>query len=186
MMRRTKIIATIGPASAAPEVLEALVAAGMDVARLNFSHGTHGEHKTLIRRIRNAARRQGRTVAILQDLAGPKIRIGNLPEPGILLEPGSSFILTTRPGAHKGRSVSVTYPELAREVHKGDRIMLADGLMEMVVEETDGMDITCTVITGGLLTSHKGINLPTGTIRAPAFTAKDRVDLLFGLEAGVD
>ena len=185
-MRRTKIIATIGPASAAPEVLEALVAAGMDVARLNFSHGTHREHKTLIRRIRAAARRQGRTVAILQDLAGQKIRIGNLPEPGILLEPGRSFILTTRPEAHNEESVSVTYPDLAREVQKGDRLMLADGLMEMVVEETDGTDITCTVITGGLLTSHKGINLPTGTILAPAFTAKDRVDLLFGLEAGVD
>ncbi|MFA5182474.1 MAG: pyruvate kinase [Syntrophales bacterium] len=185
-MRHTKIIATIGPASAAPEVLEALVAAGMDVARLNFSHGTHREHKALIRRIRNAARRQGRTVAILQDLAGPKIRIGPVPEPGIILEPGRSFILTAHPEAHQEGSVSVTYPELAREVKKGDRLMLADGLMEVVVEATDGMDITCTVITGGLLTSHKGINLPSGTIRAPAFTEKDRVDLLFGLEAGVD
>ena len=185
-MRRTKIIATVGPASAAPGTLEALIAAGMDVARLNFSHGTHQEHKILIRRIRAAARRQGRTVAILQDLAGPKIRIGNLPEPGIILEPGRSFILTTRPDALNEGSVSVTYPFLAREVKSGDRLMLADGLMEMVVEETDGTDITCTVITGGLLTSHKGINLPTGTIRAPAFTAKDRVDLLFGLEAGVD
>ena len=185
-MRRTKIIATVGPASAAPGTLDALIAAGMDVARLNFSHGTHQEHKILIRRIRAAARRQGRTVAILQDLAGPKIRIGNLPEPGIILEPGRSFILTTRPDALNEGSVSVTYPFLAREVKIGDRLMLADGLMEMVVEETDGTDITCTVITGGLLTSHKGINLPTGTIRAPAFTAKDRVDLLFGLEAGVD
>ena len=98
-MRRTKIIATVGPASASPGTLEALIAAGMDVARLNFSHGTHQEHKILIRRIRAAARRQGRTVAILQDLAGPKIRIGNLPEPGIILEPGRSFILTTRPDA---------------------------------------------------------------------------------------
>lgn len=186
MMRRTKIIATIGPTSAAPKVLDALITAGMDVARLNFSHGTHGEHKTLIRRIRAAARRQGRTVAILQDLAGPKIRVGAVPEPGIRLEAGRSFTLTARSVAQGGEEVSVTYPELAREVHKGDRIMLADGLMELVVEETDGTDITCTVITGGLLTSHKGINLPTGTIRAPAFTAKDRVDLLFGLEAGVD
>jgi pyruvate kinase len=186
MMRRTKIIATIGPASAAPGILEALIAAGMDVARLNFSHGTHREHKTLIRRIRDAARRQGRTVAILQDLAGPKIRVGNLPEPGIILEPGRSFILTTRSETRKEGSVSVTYAELAREVRKGDRLMLADGLMEMVVEDTDGTDITCTVVTGGLLTSHKGINLPSGTIRAPAFTAKDRVDLLFGLDAGVD
>jgi len=186
MMRRTKIIATIGPASAAPDILEALIAAGMDVARLNFSHGTHREHKTLIRRIRAAARRQGRTVAILQDLAGPKIRVGPVPEPGIILEPGRSFILPTRPEAHGEGSVSVSYPELAREVQKGDRLMLADGLMELVVEGTDGTDITCTVITGGLLTSHKGINLPSGTIRAPAFTAKDRGDLLFGLEAGVD
>ena len=101
MMRRTKIIATIGPASAAPGTLEAMIVAGMDVARLNFSHGTHQEHKTLIRRIRAAARRQKKPVAILQDLAGPKIRVGKLPEGGILLEPGRSFILTTRSFAVK-------------------------------------------------------------------------------------
>jgi pyruvate kinase len=186
MTRRTKIIATIGPASAAPGILEDIIAAGMDVARLNFSHGTHREHRTLMRRIREAARRQGRTVAILQDLAGPKIRVGTVSEPGIILEPGRPFTLTSRKEIGKEGSVSVTYTDLAKEVQKGDRLMLADGLMELVVEETDGTDITCKVITGGLLTSHKGINLPSGTIRAPAFTAQDRRDLLFGLEAGVD
>jgi pyruvate kinase len=128
----------------------------------------------------------GRPVAILQDLAGPKIRVGAIPNPGVLLEAGQDFVLTVRQIIGTQNMVSVSYPDLPEDVRPGDRLLLADGLMELAVVETGAVDIQCKVITGGLLTSHKGINLPTGTIKAPPLTAKDREDLLFGLEHNVD
>lgn len=185
-MRKTKIVATIGPASATAEAITALIKEGMDVARLNFSHSTRREHGKKIKLIRKLAAALDRPIAILQDLAGPKIRVGLIPEPGILLQPGETFILTSRPVVGNRKVVSVSYPDLPKEVKKGDRLLLADGLLELIVLASDGRDIACRVITGGQLTSHKGINLPTGTISAPALTDKDRQDLRFGIKNDVD
>lgn len=185
-MPRTKIVCTIGPASDAPATLRALIQNGMNVARLNFSHGSHAGHALAIKQIRAISKELDKPVAILQDLCGPKVRIGNVPEPGIRLEPDQTLILTNRPDAEGPNKVGVSYHDLPAEVKKGDRILLADGLMEIVVEETSADEIVCKVITGGLLTSHKGINLPTRTLSAPALTAKDRDDLMFGLKQDVD
>lgn len=185
-MRRTKIVATIGPSSGTESVIESLIDKGLDVARLNFSHATQGDHEEKIKLIRRISLKVNRPIAILQDLAGPKIRIGSLPDPGISLEPGEIFILTSRQLPGDRKKVSLSYANLPKEVSPGDRLLLADGMMELLVNETDGTDITCQVITGGVLTSHKGINLLTGTIRAPSLTDKDRADILFGLEHDVD
>ena len=185
-MRKTKIVCTIGPASAQESVIAAMIENGMNVARLNFSHGEHKDHEEKITVIRALSEKMGRPVAILQDLAGPKIRVGTIPEPGVLPEAGQDFVLTARHITGSKNMVSISYPDLPKDVRPGDRLLLADGLMELVVVKTDAAEIQCRVITGGLLTSHKGINLPTGTIKAPPLTAKDREDLLFGLEHNVD
>lgn len=186
MIPKTKIICTIGPATETPEAIKHLVLNGMSVARLNFSHGTHDDHKKKIDIIRDISRELKRPVAILQDLCGPKIRVGDIPEPGIRLEPGQTLILTTQAVEGDPARVFVSYPDLPRDVRLGDRIMLADGLMDLMVERTGSTDIHCRVVTGGLLTSHKGINLPDGSIRTASLTPKDEVDLLFGLASGVD
>lgn len=183
---KTKIVCTIGPASESREIIRNLIRAGMNVARLNFSHGTTAEHKVKMETIREVSQELDLPVSILQDLAGPKIRVGQIPEPGLRLEPGQPFILTSRKIMGDLGKASVSYPHLPGEVKAGDRIMLADGFMELVVKSTDSQNIYCDVITGGLLTSHKGINLPTGSIQAPALTKKDKSDLAFGLENDVD
>ncbi|MDD5170096.1 MAG: pyruvate kinase [Syntrophales bacterium] len=185
-VRRTKIVCTLGPSSEAPAIIESMIMSGMNVARLNFSHGTHADHGEKIRVIRAISSRLKKPVAILQDLAGPKIRVGAIPDPGIVLRPGMNFTLTTLEEKATDAHVFVAYPGLPAEVRPGDRLLLADGLMELTVIETGPSEILCRVITGGVLTSHKGINLPTGTIRAPVITDKDCEDLLFGLEKGVD
>ena len=185
-MRKTKIICTIGPSSASAEVIEAMIRGGMNVARLNFSHGNHSDHGEKIKIIRDTARKLGTTVGILQDLAGPKIRVGFIPDPGILLDLGHDITLTSLQTDGTNTRVSVSYSNLPEEVKIGDRLLLADGLMELVVVGTTNTEIKCRVITGGTLTSHKGINLPTGTIHAPSLTEKDRKDLLYGLEHDVD
>ena len=185
-MIKTKIVCTIGPASSKAATLRELILAGMNVARLNFSHGTYDEHQQKIEQIRTIAAELNRPVAILQDLRGPKIRVGNLAPPGIDLKPGNTLYLTTRmmaPGVHR---VPVSYAGLPAEVNPGDRILLADGLMELVVRATTKTEIECEVITGGLLTARKGINLPTGTLKAEALTAKDKEDLVFGMAHDVD
>lgn len=183
---KTKIICTIGPASEAPEVIRELIASGMRVARLNFSHGTLGDHEQKIHIIRRIAKEMDKPVAILQDLGGPKIRLGHIPEPGVRLEPGRHIILTTQTVEGSEQRISVSYPLLGEEVKAGDRILLADGFLELLVRSVNGSEIHCEVITGGVLTSHKGINLPTGTIRMPSMTDKDREDLHFGLGHDVD
>lgn len=185
-MPRTKIVCTIGPASGSEDTIRKLVENGMNVARLNFSHGTHAEHQQKIRSIRRISEDRGRPIAILQDLQGPKIRVGKIPGKGLRLNPGQRLILTGRPVKGSGNRVPVTYAELPSEVSPNDRILLADGIMELVVERIVDKEIHCTVVIGGLLTSHKGINLPTGSIRAASITKKDREDLQFGLENGVD
>ncbi|MFP4476753.1 MAG: pyruvate kinase [Desulfatibacillaceae bacterium] len=185
-MRRTKIVATIGPASETPEMFTRLVRAGINVCRLNFAHGSYDEHARKVSMIRGISEREGKPVAILQDLAGPKIRVGDIPEPGVVLEAGQTFFLKSNETVGTIQGVSTTYPDLPREVERGDPILLADGMLELVVTRTGDNYVQCKVLTGGRLTSHKGINLPTRTLRTSALTDKDRRDLAFGLEHGVD
>ena len=184
--RKTKIVCTIGPASESPQIIEALITSGMNVARLNFSHGTREDHLRKIVAIRHIAERLKQPVAILQDLAGPKIRIGEMIKGGVELRRGAKFILTNRKIMGDEKGASVTYSSLPNEVKPGDRIFLSDGTIELQALKSDGQDIQCDVVVGGVLTSHKGINLPTGTILALPFTEKDREDLLFGIQHGVD
>ena len=183
---KTKIVCTIGPASENIEIIRKIISNGMRVARLNFSHGTHDNHGEIIRNIRKIAEELGEPVAILQDLGGAKIRVGHIPDPGIRLEPGQGITLTTQTVEGSDLRISVSYPFLYEAVKAGDPILLADGFLELQVRAVNGSEILCEVITGGVLTSHKGINLPTGTVRMPSMTDKDHEDLLFGLAHGVD
>jgi pyruvate kinase len=184
--RKTKIVCTIGPASESSQIIEAMIRAGMNVARLNFSHGTQEEHLRKIKTIRQIADRLKEPVAILQDLSGPKIRVGKVKEGGVELRRGEGFSLTSREIMGDEKRVSVTYPSLPDEVKPGDTILLSDGTIELQVLGNSGQDIQCRVVVGGVLTSHKGINFPTRSILASAFTEKDRQDLLFGIQHGVD
>ncbi|MBU1156958.1 MAG: pyruvate kinase, partial [Proteobacteria bacterium] len=182
--RKTKIVATIGPASADPQVLGKVIAAGLDVARLNFSHGDHASHQKTMDLVRRLAKEQGRTVAILQDLAGPKIRLGDLPEP-MWLEAGQEVDLT--PGATAAPGVlPVDYAGLVEDVAPGQSILLADGMVELKVARVAGGRVTAMVKVGGEVSSRKGVNLPTSELGVSSFTAKDQRDLEMGLAAGVD
>lgn len=186
-MRRTKIVCTIGPASSSEERLEQLMRAGMNVARLNFSHGRQEEHAAVITRIRTLSVQLGCAVAILQDLQGPKIRVGTLQggKP-ITLVNDTWVTITTRTVAGDELVIPTTYQQLPQDVRPGDRILLDDGLMELRVGETDATDIRCLVTHGGVLKEHKGINLPGVAVSVPALSEKDRADLRFGIEHGVD
>ena len=146
----------------------------MNVARLNFSHGTHEEHSETIHRIREISDHTKSHTAILQDLSGPKIRLGEFPAGAVKIERGNEFILTGRQVAGDEHIASVTYQNLPEEVKSGDTILLSDGLIQLKVKESDSRDIKCEVIVGGELSSHKGINLPLGTLKIPSLTAKDR------------
>src|SRR5713101_2378635 len=186
-MRRTKIVCTIGPATSSEEQLERLMQAGMNVARLNFSHGIQEEHAAVIERIRRISTRLGCPIAILQDLQGPKIRVGSLQggQP-IRLVDSTQVRITTRPIAGDSQTIPTTYKQLPQDVKPGDRILLDDGLMELRVLNADVTDVRCQVVHGGLLKEHKGINLPGVAVSAPALTEKDRDDLRFGIMHGVD
>ncbi len=186
-MRRTKIVATLGPATSTPERIAGLIRAGMNVARLNFSHGTHAEHAARIAMVRRAAAEAGRHVAILQDLQGPKIRTGPL-ENGqpVELVAGQRFVITTEPIVGNANRVSTTYRALPLDVRPHDRILLSDGLIELVVISHTDTEVETEVVHGGRLREHQGINLPGVRVSAPAATEKDFVDLAFGLEQGVD
>jgi len=185
-MRRTKIVCTIGPASRSSELIEQLTKEGMDVARLNFSHGSYEEHSLAIRYVREASLELRKPVAILQDLGGPKIRTGLVQKEPVLLKEGTTFTLTTRHIPGDEREVSITYPLLAQKVKKGQTILLADGSLELKVEDVTSTDIKCRVIKGGELTSHKGINLPDKSFEISPLSDKDRKDLLFGIKHKLD
>jgi pyruvate kinase len=183
--RRTKIVCTIGPASDTPEKIRDLISAGMDVARLNFSHGDHETHRRTIRAIRTVAREFGKEIGILQDLGGPKIRLGNLLAGVRKLEVGEEVVLS--PGEESATEViPVAYAYLLQDIEIGNRILLADGTIELLVMDKKEGKIICKVLVGGMIMSHKGVNLPTSTLRIPAFTEKDRQDLCVGLEERVD
>ncbi len=186
-IRRTKIVCTIGPASSSEEQLERLMRAGMNVARLNFSHGTHEEHAVVIERVRAISARLGCPIAILQDLQGPKIRTGALQNgQPVQLKDGARLTITTQDVAGTAERVSTTYKPLPQDVKVGDRILLDDGLMELRVLGVAATEVRCEVVHGGILKEHKGINLPGVAVSAPALTEKDRVDLKFGLMHNVD
>lgn len=181
----TKIVCTIGPSSADERVLSKMVQAGMTVCRLNFSHGTHENHAELIERIRHVSKKTGVHLAILQDLQGPKIRVGELPKEGISLPTGSEVSFTSGT-SRRSKVLSVSYPLLAKEVRVGHRLLFDDGLLQARVKRVKGDEVLCEMEFGGTLFSHKGMNLPDTATTISAMSEKDRKDLLFGLKQGVD
>src|ERR1051325_10799690 len=182
---KTKIVATIGPASESSDMLVRLIRAGMDVARLNFSHGSPAKHAEVIQRIRDAAHETGRRVAIMADLPGPKMRLGRIdPEP-IQLLPGARFTLTSEEIVGNDQRASTTFQQLPRVVKPGNRIFLNDGLVQLVVERVAANNVECKVVVGGELRSRKGLNLPGVDLGISAFTENDRACLEFALEHGV-
>lgn len=184
---RTRIVATLGPATDSPESIQALIEAGVDVFRMNFSHGNHVEHAARFERTRKIARSLGANVAMLQDLQGPKIRTGRLAGGGpVALTPGAKFTITTKALLGDATQVSTSYRALPNDVRPGDRILLDDGHLELRVLAKDDSRVDCEVVVGGPLGEHKGINLPGVLVSAPAMTGKDRRDLAFGLALGVD
>ena len=184
--RRAKIVCTLGPSSNSYDKIKALVQAGMDVARLNFSHGTHEDHLKMIKTIRRVSHEVGKPIAILQDLQGPKIRIQTFSSKSVHLSPGDTFTLTTRTVNGDKNIVSVSYPSFSKDVSRGDTILLDDGLIHLKAEKIDGKDVICRVIFGGKLTEHKGLNLPGNILSVTALTEKDRTDLDFGIKMNVD
>jgi pyruvate kinase len=184
--RNTKIVCTLGPASESAAMIEKMIRAGMNVARLNFSHGDYSEFSRLIRNIRRISKRLNVPVAIMQDLQGPKIRVGEMPEKGIEIKKGQTIILTMANITGKDNLIPVQYKDLPKDVHKNDRILMDDGLLEVFVTKVTPREITCTVVNGGTVFRHKGINVPTASISANPITTKDKKDLFFALENDVD
>lgn len=185
-MRRTKIICTLGPATDAEGVLEQLVEEGMDVARFNFSHGTHEEQKLRLEHLKEIRERLGRPIAALLDTKGPEIRLCSFREGRVELKEGQDFYLTAQKIEGTKEGVSVTYKELCRDVKPGDSILLDDGLVGLIVERIEGEAVHCKVINGGVISDHKGVNLPGVEVNMPFISRKDREDILFGIREGFD
>lgn len=185
-MRRARIIATIGPSCQTPEMLNCLFNEGVDVCRLNFSHGSHDWHRSLIREIRKQAKVCGRPIAVLQDLQGIKIRTGRVDPDPVSLEPGSKIRLTTEAVMGNSREISVSYPRLPADVSVGHDILLSDGTIQLRVLSQGGKSIECEVTVGGDLASNQGVNVPGTSVSAPPLTEKDLADLHFGIDQGVD
>jgi pyruvate kinase len=185
-MPRAKIVCTLGPASSTPERIGELIDAGMNVARLNFSHGSHEDHARLLQTVRAEAERRGKAVAALLDLQGPKIRVGRFATGQVELRPGAEFTITTEDVVGDERRVSTTYSALPMDVKPGDHILLDDGYLGLAVTAVDTHDVKTVVVTGGVLKNNKGINLPGVEVSAPALSDKDRVDIGFALRHGVD
>jgi pyruvate kinase len=184
---RTKIVATIGPASNSPEVLREMLIAGMNVARLNFSHGSYEVHGQMVKLLRSLSAELDLPLTILQDLQGPKIRVGKLPDQGINLIEGEKLILVpVGEESAQENTVGIDYPYVAQEAEAGTQVLLDDGLLELKVEAVKGNQVICEIIEGGILKSHKGVNFPTLNLRLPSMTEKDKKDLEFGISQGVD
>ncbi len=184
--RRTKIVCTLGPASRTPETIDALVRAGMNVVRINCSHGDHAEHAATIAAVREVARRYDVYIPVLLDLAGPKMRIGTIEGGEVTLRPGDAFTLTADDVVGNGERVAINYPGLLADVRPGDRILMGDGEIELEVASSDGRSARCRVVVGGQLKSNKGINAPGVKLRERVPTEKDREDIRFGVDQGVD
>ena len=185
-MRKTKIVCTIGPASREPAVLDAIVRAGMDVARLNFSHGTQAEHAAVIRAIREGEPAWGRPITILQDLQGPKVRLGKFVGGQATLVNGATFALSMKPVLGTAERAGFSHPEFLPALKPGDLVWMDDGMIQLVVERVEPDEVVCRVRVGGTLSDHKGVSLPHGSITLPCLTDKDRDDLRFGIAQGVD
>src|SRR5712691_12809667 len=185
-MRRTRIICTIGPASRNPAMLRKLVEAGMDVARLNFSHGTHEEHEAVIRALREGETEGARPVTIIQDLQGPKVRLGNFIGGRAMLLTGELFTLTAEPVLGTSERASLDHPELIAALKPGDQLWMDDGMIQLTVERTDGRTAVCRVTAGGVVSDHKGVAVPGMPLPVSCLTDKDREDLRFGVAHGVD
>ena len=191
MNRKAKIVATLGPSCRVEPVLRRMIEAGLDVARLNFSHGTHEDHGRMVQMLRQLSAEMNKPVTILQDLQGPKLRVGELPPAGIPLKAGQRIILTDMQQAGKPESegalvIPMDVPDLVNSLSPGSRILMDDGHMELQVTAVKPDAVEAEVVLGGVLQSHKGVNMPGANIRVPGFTEKDREDLAFGLELGVD
>ncbi len=186
MAKKTKIVATIGPGSEAPDMLLKLIAAGLNVARCNMSHGDHAEHGARIRNIREAAQKAGVPLPVLIDLSGPKIRTGDYATERITIEAGAALVLTTEEIVGDAARISVNYPKLPEEVKAGSVIMLDDGKKKLLVERVDGTEIHCRVVVGGELKARRGVNVPGAYLSISSITEKDKKDLAFALEAGAD
>jgi pyruvate kinase len=184
--RRAKIVCTIGPASASPERLRELAAAGMDVARLNLSHGSHADHQRAYQLVRETAEAMGRPIGILADLQGPKIRLGTFANPPVQWCAGERVVITAEPVVGTADRVSCTYPALPAEVRAGDRLLIDDGKVAVEVVGIDGPEVTCLVLEGGEVSNHKGVSLPNVALSVPALSDKDIVDLRMALRLGVD
>ncbi|GAB7140126.1 pyruvate kinase [Deferribacterales bacterium RsTz2092] len=184
--RKTKIVCTIGPASSTAKTIRELIKAGMNVARLNFSHGTHESHRETIKLVRSIAKELGTYVAILQDLCGPKIRMGILPADGVLLNVGGEISIHSGDDYKGDKSLPVSYPQIHKDVAPHERILLADGMIALEVQRIDGKDVVCKVLNGGVIYSKKGVNMPHSKLQVSAFSEKDRADLLMGLAEQVD
>jgi len=182
--RRTSIIATLGPATSSSDILRTLIETGVDVVRLNFSHGTPDSHAGTYKLVRDMERTLGRSVAVLQDLAGPKVRIGPLPHGSVELKEGALVTISRDSHAGSDHAIPVTYSGLAGDVRKGDRILLDDGSLELAVEATGRAGVRARVVRGGVLLEHKGLNVPGVTLRVPALTEKDLADLALGIKLG--
>lgn len=182
---KTKLICTIGPASNNPDVIKKMIENGMNVARLNFSHGTHESHRATINLVRSIAQEMGVRVGFLQDLCGPKIRLGKLPEEGVRLIVGDYIALASTKEKCEN-ALPVEYDDLHKEINIGERILLADGMMELRVTGIDGVKVICEVITGGVAYTKKGVNMPQSDLHVPAFSEKDRIDLQMALEEKLD
>lgn len=186
MFKFTKIGATIGPSSEDGVILEKLIKAGMNFARLNFAHGTYDWHEKTIKKIRGASKKTGEPVAILQDLQGPRIRIGDLPAAGVLVKVGGHVVLDTAISSYEGKSLPVDQPDLHSYLKAGERIFIDDGRIELGVLKVEGTEVKTVVKEGGTILSHKGINLPDSRLKIPALSEKDRNDLRFGVKNGID
>ena len=185
-MRRTKIVCTIGPATNSIEMLTKLVRSGMNVARLNFSHGTHEYHKETLERIKRVRRTENAPIAILLDTKGPEIRVKDFAGGAVELKEGARFTLTIREVDGDGTQVTVTYEGLPREVQPGNSILVDDGNIELCVESCTDTDVLCTVVRGGVISNHKGINVPNVHLDMPFLSEQDKADILFGIENNVD
>lgn len=182
----TKIVATLGPASTDRAVLKEMFLAGVNVIRMNFSHGSHLEHQERLNLVRSVAKQAGVRIAILQDLSGPKIRIGDFEEGKTILKKGQAFTLTTRPVVGDNSIVHINYPKLPGELRVGGTVMIFDGKIELSVKKIEGADIHCTVVAGGEISNKKGVNVPGANLSIKSLTEKDKKDLMFGITNHVD
>jgi len=185
-MRKAKIVCTLGPSTIGIDKLVELIKAGMDVARLNFSHGNHEAHKKMYEDVRAAASKVGKPIAVLGDLCGPKIRVGSMKNGAVMLQNGKKTVLTVQEIEGTADYIPHSYKPLARDVKPGDRILFDDGLLEVKVESTKDQDVLCEVVVGGMLKDHKGMNLPGSALSTAALTEKDKEDIVFGSKLGVD